>query len=185
MGGQQSQQVSFDEPVQNHIRGIFDLALAIKNKNAPLQHQSVNVLKRNVEEWVDILNTVVPGGMAGTLMSKSLQDSVGDEIQLAFGILNCKCKMGKYGQCENGKMLRTALAEVQQNHEKTVRALSAVLGDEEKWRKLWAHQLLCMDNYFTLLANGATFPQLAEAKTACYQSGKNLALALNKKVGQT
>jgi hypothetical protein len=179
MGNGQSQKMSFSKPVLEHIQGLFDLVDALKVDDVPAQHVAIDMLENNVDDWIDAINKMVPGGIAGSLLKKSLNVSVQDEIQLAFGILHCKCNMGKFGICPQAELLRSAQTEVQKGHATTVEAMAVLLGQRELWEALWAKQLLYMDRYFTLVSQGSDGHTLSGARQDCYAVGGELSLALD------
>jgi len=178
MGGQQSHEVqSFRTPVKTHIQGLFTLVDAMKTQDTEMQSQAVELLRKNVDQWIAKLNKLVVG--AGSLLTYPFNESVKDEVKLAFGILNCKCGLGKYGTCENGQLTRDAFHEVQKNHNKIVRAMTMLLGHEEEWTHLLAKQLATMDKYFTNIADEASVEEIAKSEADCYEAGEELITALD------
>lgn len=178
---------SFSDLVDNHVYGLFKMTRAIKENDVRNQENAARELQTNVRNLVVALKGVLPGNaIIGDILFDPLNESVKDDVKLAYGIINCHCGLGKYGTCENGRVTRKAFAEIQSNHEKTVKVLNMLLGKQDNWKDLWATQLSAMDNYFTVFAkNDEDSPEVNESKQNCLVAAKQLTSALDKHIKRT
>jgi hypothetical protein len=169
--------ITFENAVKEHIRGLVILTEAMQNREQEKQEAAVLILKRNIDQWVNVLNSVFAG--SGYLLKQSFKDTVQDEIQLVFGILQCKCMSHEPECCNYKQLAQKANTAMVKNHKKTVKYISSLKGDAEKWTRLWSEQLNKMRTYFISVSQQKNETDVKQFELDCYQAGQNLASSLN------
>jgi hypothetical protein len=173
--GNQSSSASFEPLVDNHLNGLFNVAVSLKTNNAELQQNASAALDQNVIEWISVINSAMPG--MGTMIGDVIRASVQHEISIAFAIICCHC-VGDC-TCDNAELLRISLAEMQSTQESIVSSLHKVVGQDALWRHLLSRQLVGIVNYCTALSRTENS---AGVQRECFLHGKELSAALTRAI---
>jgi hypothetical protein len=167
--GQNVSAADVDLCVVGRVRGILELAVALVDGRVTAS----DVLQNNVEHCVKCLNKCVRFPPAGTLLRKSIQASLDDEVRLCRSIVACANNMDVCA-CAHCDAARDALKEVMRNQAKVAQRLSTIWGSADVWQAIWNKQLFALKAHCSNLAARAPAKVLEGSEHACYRTAFEL-----------